>query len=145
MTKIKVSSTTKGAQPDFPLPVYVSVEAALDKKATDLTVLDLRHAGAFADFFVLCSAANARQVKAIVDLIEERLREHGVRPSHIEGYDRAEWVLIDCFDLIIHVFTAETRTFYRLERLWGSATRIDIGDASALPSRTAAERSASLP
>ncbi|MPZ19365.1 MAG: ribosome silencing factor [Luteitalea sp.] len=144
MTKTKVSSTKKGAQPDFPDPVGACVEAALDKKATDVTVLDLRHAGAFADYFVLCSGTSARQVKAIVDSIEERLRQHGVRPSHIEGYDRAEWVLIDCFDLIVHVFTAETRTFYGLERLWGSAVRLDMGDASERPSRMAAGRSASL-
>ncbi|MGH9163536.1 MAG: ribosome silencing factor [Vicinamibacteraceae bacterium] len=138
MTKTEVRGTKKGAQPDFPAPVAACVEAALDKKATDVTVLDLRHAGAFADYFVLCSGSSARQVKAIVDSIEERLRQQRVRPSHIEGYDRAEWVLIDCFDLIVHVFTAETRAFYGLERLWGSAARIDIGDGSKRLSRTAA-------
>jgi ribosome-associated protein len=140
MTKTKVSSTKKGARPDFPAPVAACVDAALDRKAIDVTVLDLRHAGAFADYFVLCSGSSARQVKAIVDSIEEGLRQHGMRPSHIEGYDRAEWVLIDCFDLIVHVFTAETRAFYGLERLWGSAVRIDIGDGSEWPSRAAAVR-----
>jgi len=104
------------------------VRAALDKKALDVVVLDLRHTPAFTDFFVLCSGQNQRQVKAIVDAVEETLRASKVRPAHIEGYDRAEWVLMDYFNFIVHVFAPQTRAFYSLERLWGDAERIDVSD-----------------
>ena len=104
------------------------VSAALDKKANDVVVLDLRNTPAFTDFFVLCSGQNQRQVKAIADAIEQALRAAKVRPAHIEGYDRAEWVLMDFFTFIVHVFTPQTRAFYSLERLWGDAERIEIGD-----------------
>ena len=104
------------------------VRAALDKKALDVVVLDLRHTPAFTDFFVLCSGQNQRQVKAIVDAVEEALRASKVRPAHIEGYDRAEWVLMDYFNFIVHVFAPQTRAFYSLERLWGDAERIDVSD-----------------
>ena len=105
-----------------------AVRAALDKKAMDVVVLDLRHTPAFTDFFLLCSGQNTRQVQAIADAIEEALRESKVRPSHIEGYSRAEWVLMDFFSFIVHVFTPQTRDFYSLERLWGDAERIDVSD-----------------
>src|SRR5262245_63139205 len=77
-----------------------AVRAALGKKATDVVVLDLRHTPAFTDFFVLCSGQNARQIKAIADNIEEALRAARIRPSHVEGYDRADWVLMDFFSFI---------------------------------------------
>jgi ribosome-associated protein len=105
-----------------------AVQAALDKKATDVVVLDLRQTPAFTDFFVLCSGQNPRQVKAIAEAVEETLRAAKVRPSHVEGYDRAEWVLMDFFTFIVHVFTPQTRAFYSLERLWGDAERIEVGD-----------------
>jgi ribosome-associated protein len=105
-----------------------AVRAALDKKATDVVVLDLRHTPAFTDFFVLCSGQNARQVKAIADNVEEVLRAAKVRPAHVEGYDRADWILMDFFSFIVHVFSPHTREFYALERLWGDAERIEIGN-----------------
>jgi ribosome-associated protein len=108
--------------------VAKAVRAALDKKAADVLVLDLRNTPAFTDFFVLCSGQNQRQVKAIADAVEESLRAAHVRPAHIEGYDRAEWVLMDFFTFIVHVFTPQTREFYSLERLWGDAERIDVSD-----------------
>jgi ribosome-associated protein len=108
--------------------VAKAVEAALDKKASEIVVLDLRHTPAFTDFFVLCSGQNQRQVKAIADAVEESLRAERVKPAHIEGYDRAEWVLMDFFSFIVHVFTPQTREFYSLERLWGDAKRIEVGD-----------------
>lgn len=108
-----------------------AVRAALDKKALDVVVLDLRKTPAFTDFFVLCSGANQRQVKAIADAIEEALRAAKVRPAHVEGYDRAEWVLMDFFSFIVHVFTPQTREFYSLERLWGDAERIEASDGPA--------------
>jgi ribosome-associated protein len=107
-----------------------AVKAALEKKAANVVVLDLRHTPAFTDFFVLCSGQNSRQVKAIADSVEEALRAAGVRPAHIEGYDRADWVLMDFFTFIVHVFAPHTRDFYSLERLWGDAERIEIGDES---------------
>ena len=107
------------------------VRAALDKKAADVVLLDLRNTPAFTDFFVLCSGQNTRQVKAIADAVEETLRTARVRPSHIEGYDRAEWILMDYFTFIVHVFTPQTRAFYSLERLWGDADRIEIGEDMA--------------
>jgi ribosome-associated protein len=108
-----------------------AVKAALDKKASDLVVLDLRHTPAFTDFFVLCSGQNARQVKAIADHVEETLRAAKIKPAHVEGYDRADWVLMDFFSFIVHVFSPHTREFYALERLWGDAERIEIRDEPA--------------
>ena len=112
----------------LPADVSDAVHAALGKKATNVVVLDLRDTPAFTDFFVLCSGTSPRQVKAIADSVEETLRASKIRPSHVEGYDRAEWVLMDFFSFIVHVFTPQTREFYALERLWGDATRIDIED-----------------
>ena len=106
-----------------------AIRAALDKKAVDVVVLDLRNTPAFTDFFVLCSGLNQRQVKAIADAVEEALRAAKVQPTHIEGYDRAEWVLMDFFNFIVHVFTPQTREFYSLERLWGDAQRIEVTEA----------------
>ena len=111
--------------------VTKAVKAALDKKAFDVVVLDLRGTPAFTDFFVLCSGANQRQVKAIADAVEESLRAAKVRPAHVEGYDRAEWVLMDFFSFIVHVFTPQTREFYSLERLWGDAERVEITEEPA--------------
>jgi len=108
--------------------VAKAVRAALDKKAVDVVVLDLRHTPAFTDFFVLCSGHNQRQVKAIADAVEEALKAAKVRPAHVEGYDRAEWILMDYFSFIVHVFSPQTREFYSLERLWGDAERIDVSD-----------------
>ena len=105
-----------------------AVQAALDKKALDVVVLDLRQTPAFTDFFLLCSGQNTRQVHAIADAVEEALRAAKVRPNHVEGYDRGEWVLMDFFSFIVHVFTPQTREFYSLERLWGDAERIDVSD-----------------
>jgi len=117
----------KRARPS-PLPdaLQAALAAALDKKAIDPVVLDLRKASAFTDFFLICTGANARQVKAIADAVEESLRKTGLRPTLVEGVERAEWVLIDYFDFVVHVFTPSTRTFYDLERLWGDAERVDV-------------------
>lgn len=105
-----------------------AVRAALDKKASEVVVLDLRGTPAFTDFFLLCSGNNQRQVQAIADAIQEALRAIKLRPSHVEGYDRADWVLMDFFTFVVHVFTPQTRAFYSLERLWGDAERIEISE-----------------
>lgn len=106
--------------------IATALRAAFDKKAQQATVLDLRPAHAFTDAFVICSGQTSRQVKAIVEAIEGSLKKAGVRPSHLEGLERSEWVLLDYFDFVVHVFTPDTRAFYGLERLWGSAEVLDI-------------------
>ena len=111
--------------------VSKAVQAALDKKAGELVVLDLRNTPAFTDFFILCSGNSQRQVKAIADAVEEALRAAKLRPAHIEGYDRADWILMDYFSFIVHIFTPQTRSFYALERLWGDAERIEVSDDPA--------------
>src|SRR5688500_4848865 len=122
----KRTAATK--RPRYSAEVAHAVNAALDKKAGDVVVLDLRKTPAFTDFFVLCSGHSQRQVKAIADAVEDALRAAKVRPAHVEGYDRAEWVLMDFFTFIVHVFTPQTREFYSLERLWGDAERIEVSD-----------------
>jgi ribosome-associated protein len=94
----------------------------------DVTVLDLHKAGAFTDYFVICTGASSRQVHAIADAVEQSLKAAGTRPSHVEGYGRAEWILLDYFDFVVHVFSPAARQFYGLERLWGNATRIELAD-----------------
>ena len=108
--------------------IATAVRAALAKKAIDVVVLDLRGTPAFTDFFLLCSGQNTRQVQAISDAVEEAFRAENVRPAHVEGYARAEWILMDYFTLIVHVFSPQTREFYSLERLWGDAVRTEIKD-----------------
>ena len=112
--------------PRIPRQVQAAVTAAEDKKATDVAVLDLRKAAGFTDFFVICSGSNPRQIRAIADNVIEVLHEAGTKPSHIEGYERGEWILLDYFDFIVHVFADHTRVFYDLERLWGSAERVEM-------------------
>jgi ribosome-associated protein len=116
---------------DYSDQVQAAVRAASAKKADKIMVLDLRHTSAFTDVFVVCTGQNARQVKAIVDSVEEALKALGQRPVAVEGYRGSEWVLVDYFDFVVHVFTPETREFYALERLWGSAIRVDVSDEPA--------------
>lgn len=101
--------------------VREAVAAAEDRKAVDLKVLHLGQISDFTEYFVLCSGTSERQVQAIADAVEERLRAEGVRPLHVEGYNRGQWVLLDYGDLVVHIFQEETRRFYALERLWGDA------------------------
>jgi ribosome-associated protein len=110
----------------LPEQIDHAIAAAEDKKAVDLVVLDLRKAAGFTDFFVIASGTNTRQVRAIADAVMESLAAEGAKPAHVEGYDRSEWILIDYFDFIVHVFAPETRVFYGLERLWGNAERIEV-------------------
>lgn len=112
------------------LPDVISeaVNAALEKKGQDIVVLNLSTSGAFTDYFIVCSGQTGRQVRGIVDGVLKMLRAKGTRPSHVEGYDHGEWVLIDCFDFIVHVFTKETRRFYDLDRLWGNAARVEFSN-----------------
>jgi ribosome-associated protein len=109
----------------LPRQVDTAIREAEDKQANDLAVLDLRKAAGFTDFFVICSGTNSRQIRAIADAVMEALAAEGVKPAHIEGYGRSEWILVDYFDFIVHIFARETRVFYGLERLWGNAERVE--------------------
>ncbi len=100
--------------------------AALDKKADDVVVLDLRRLSSFTDYFLMASGTNQKQLVAIADAVSETLRREGYRPNHVEGYPRQEWILLDYEDFVVHLFTPRTRNFYGLERLWGEAARIEV-------------------
>ncbi len=113
-----------------------AIQACLDKKAEELSILEMeKGSGAFTDYFVLCSGTNPRQVQAIADEVELRLKKAGLRPMHVEGYNQAEWVLVDYVDFVVHVFSEKARKFYDLERLWKSATRLAPGDLKAAPKK----------
>ena len=111
-------------------PWLTAVRAAESKKAIDIRVLDLREVTSFADFFVVCSGANPKQIQAICEEIGSQLAERGEHPVSVEGYDNAEWVLADYGDYLIHVFSAKARTYYDLERLWRHAKVVAIPEAS---------------
>jgi ribosome-associated protein len=122
-----------GAAPATGLPAELDLAAkvAYEKKATGVVTLDLRKVQAFTDFFFICTGQNARQVKAIADAVEMALAKDGHKPAHVEGYDRANWVLLDYFTFIVHVFAPDAREFYDIERLWGSAGRVEMPDPAA--------------
>ena len=105
----------------------IAVRAAESKKATDIKVLDLTGITSFADYFVICTGANQRQIQAIADEIGLRIK-HQARelPNSVEGYNQAEWVLADYGDLLIHIFSPKARDYYDLERLWRSAKVVEI-------------------
>jgi len=125
MAKTKRSPAQRRG-PRIPKDVELAVRAAEDKKALDILVLDLRNAHCFTDYFIICSGTNSRQIHAIADGITDALAATGSKPAHVEGSDRSEWVLVDYFDFIVHVFSPDTRAFYGLERLWGNAERVDV-------------------
>ena len=122
-----VRPRTRTATAKLPKAVSIAIQAARDKKAADVVVLDLGKTGGFTDFFVICTGNNPRQIVAIADAVRETLKkELGERPTLSEGVDRSEWVLLDYFNFVVHVFSRECRSFYALERLWGNAERIDF-------------------
>jgi ribosome-associated protein len=116
-------------KPRLPKAVATAVRAALGKKAMDVVVLDLRKAGGFTDYFVVCTGGNPRQIQAIADGVEDTLRtEVGEKPALVEGVERSEWMLLDYFNFVVHVFSRDCRAFYGLERLWGSAVRHEFSE-----------------
>lgn len=120
---------TRSGPAKLPKVVAVAVAAARDKQASDIVVLDLRKAGGFTDYFVICTGNNSRQITAIADSVRETLKKDlGERPTLSEGVDRSEWILLDYFNFVVHIFSRECRTFYSLERLWGNAERIEFPD-----------------
>ena len=120
---------SRRAKAGLPKAIELAVRAAEDKKAMDLTVLDLRNAHGFTDYFVICSGANARQIHAIADAVTGAVGATGSKPALVEGYKGSEWVLVDYFDFVVHIFSPDTRAFYGLERLWGTAERVEIPPA----------------
>src|SRR5215471_7347698 len=105
--------------------VAVAVGAVENKKGENLAIMEMdRASGAFTDYFVVCTGTNPRQIQAISDEVEQRLSQRGIRPNSVEGYNQAEWVLLDYVDFVVHVFSERARKFYDLERLWKSASRV---------------------
>lgn len=105
-----------------------AVRAAQDRKALDLSLLDLTEASSFTDFFLICSGTSARHTQAICDGIVEQLKRLGLTPAHVEGYRQAEWILLDYLGFVVHIFVERTRRFYDLERLWKNARRVEISE-----------------
>ena len=126
MKKPPRRARTRAVTPTLSTELTLGIAAALDKKAQDLIVLDLRKASAFTDVFVICTGTNVRQVHAIADAVQQAIGSTGTKPALVEGRGRAEWVLIDYFDFIFHIFTPATREFYGLERLWADAEKIEV-------------------
>ena len=109
--------------------VNEAILACQDKKAEQVTILEMeKDSGAFTDYFVVCSGTNPRQVQAIADAVDERLKGLGIRTAHTEGYKQAEWVLLDYTDFVVHIFSENARQYYDLERLWKSATKLEPAD-----------------
>jgi ribosome-associated protein len=126
MTKSEAKTGKKKLSAKLPAQVDLAVAAAESKQAVNLVVLDLRKTAGFTDFFVIASGTNSRQVRAIADAVMESLARKGAKPAYVEGYEQSDWILLDYFDFIVHVFGSERRVFYDLERLWGNADRIEM-------------------
>ena len=125
--------------------VSEAIAACQDKKAEEITILELeKGSGAFTDYFVVCSGTNPRQIQAIADEVELRLKRTGLYPAHIEGYRQAEWVLLDYVDFVVHVFAEHARRYYELERLWKSAKRLEPTDLKT-PTRRAPRKRVTAP
>jgi ribosome-associated protein len=119
--------------PDTRQRALIAAGAASAKKGEDIVILEVGVIIAIIDSFVVVSAANTRQVRTIVDEVEQALREHdGSRPIGVEGLDDATWVLLDYGDIVVHVFLAETRAFYDLDRLWADAPREAFDEPAAV-------------
>ncbi len=109
-----------------PTPSWqIAAQAADAKQAKDIKILDLRDISSFADFFVIATGTNIKQVQAISDEVEVTLKKHGERPNSVEGYTHADWILMDYGDFVVHVFSEKARSYYDLERLWRDAKHVD--------------------
>ena len=124
---------------DLQQALQQAVRAMQDKKAVDVVLLDMRTGASFTDYFLLCSGTSRRQVQAIGNAVEEQLERMGVPPLHMEGYESAEWVLLDYLNFVVHIFSERARAYYDLERLWRSAHRLPI-PADVPPGAQPAER-----
>src|SRR6201996_9791900 len=128
--------------------VAVAVNAAQAKKAENIAILELdKSSSGFTDYFVICNGSNPKQLQAISDEVDQKLSSMGQEPAHVEGYNQAEWILLDYVDFVVHIFSENARKFYDLERLWKSAKHITPEDlkrpaAKKAPARKAVSRSA---
>ena len=104
----------------------IAVNAADDKKAHDLVALDISQIASFASYFLLCTGDSSRQMQAVADEVEKRLKAIGIRPAHVEGYQNSEWILMDYLDLVVHIFSKTARAYYDLERLWRDGKKLDM-------------------
>ena len=133
-------AATLEPNPKGPDPTLTPIEQARriaglarDKLAEDIVILDMRPVCSYTDFFVICTGRNARQTKAIWDEVRERLKhDNRVLPQHVEGESEGRWIVGDYLDTVVHVFTPESRDYYRLEELWGDVPSVDVEAASAL-------------
>ncbi|MCD6154083.1 MAG: ribosome silencing factor [Syntrophobacterales bacterium] len=116
-------------QPETRNTVLRCINAALGKKAKNLTILKVKELSSFADYFIICSGTSDRQVKAIAGFIEETLKKSGILPLGIEGKNSGNWILMDYGDVIIHIFYEPTREFYDIERLWSDAPSMIIEES----------------
>ncbi|HEY6271888.1 MAG TPA: ribosome silencing factor [Terriglobales bacterium] len=139
-----------GIDNDTRRQVARAVQGVESKKGEDIAILEMdRASGAFTDYFVVCSGTNPRQIQAISDEVEKQLAEVGVHANSLEGYNQAEWVLLDYVDFVIHIFSERARRFYDLERLWKSARRLKPADlarkatAKATSTKKASRKTAS--
>ena len=130
---------TKKKEPDSRSRALLCINAALEKKAKDLVVLNVKELSAFADYFLICSGTSDRQLRAVAAAIQENLKMAGIAPLGIEGEAAGQWILMDYDDVIIHIFLETVRSFYDLERLWSEAPRMTVPDETlsvkALPKR----------
>lgn len=117
-----VPRQARGAVP----PWIVAAQAAEAKKALDLRILDLHGLTSFTDYFVICSGSNPRQIQAIADEVERRLRQQARTPLGVEGYEHAEWILLDYGEFLVHIFSEAARAYYDLERLWRKAKQVPL-------------------
>jgi len=104
----------------------IALKAVDDKKAADIVILDISGVATFANYFLICSGDSSRQIHAIVDEVEQKLEAIGLSPTHVEGYQHGEWVLMDYIDLVVHVFSKGARAYYDLERLWRDGKKLDV-------------------
>jgi ribosome-associated protein len=114
---------------DLPADVARAAELAMERKAFEVVVLDLRDISSATDYFLIASGNSDTQVRSIADHVIEQMRAEGVRAGHVEGLEGGHWVLIDFIDFVVHVFHPQARSFYQLEGLWGDAPRQDLVDA----------------
>ncbi len=119
-----------GEKIKFKREILNAAKAIWEKRGSNLVVLDLRGISSFTDYFVICEGTSTRQTQAISDAVREELKKDHIIPSHIEGYSQGNWILIDYIDFIVNIFLPQTRKFYELERLWGDAAEIKIGEKS---------------
>ena len=141
MTRMKKTDSKKTdlkKKNELKRQVTLALAACEDKKAEQISVLEMdQSSGAFTDYFLICNGTNPRQVQAISDEVELRLKRSGLYPNNIEGHRQGEWVLIDYVDFVVHIFSESARKYYDLERLWKSAKKIDSADFVAKPRKRA--------